>query len=126
MFDKATRLKLRFKIGNGILLTEDLWDLTFDKLDILAKSLNRELKDSQESFIEDASSQNARTQLAFDVVKHVITIKLAERKARQDEQKRYERRQELLRILNEKDIESLKAKSREEILKELESLEISE
>ena len=41
MFEKASRLKLRFKTQNGIIAVDDLWDLTLDSLNTLAKALNK-------------------------------------------------------------------------------------
>ena len=90
MFKEATRRKLRFNSINGVLSVEDIWDLplTSEKKDSLnkqAKSLNRELKASEEeSFVEAPTKENAILQLKFDIVKEVIKDRLAEKAARKN------------------------------------------
>lgn len=83
MFEEASRTKLRFTPTNGgIITTEDLWDLpllssTGVCLDDLAKKLNQKLKDeSEESFVVKKSKTKSRTELQFNIVKHIIQHKL--------------------------------------------------
>ena len=121
MFEQATRLKLRFKSNNGNISTEDLWDLPLSQLDDIAKGLRKELRDTEDSFIEEKKS-NATLELRFEVVKHVITTKLAERDAKAKAKEVAARRQVLLEALEGKQQEALKNMSVEDIQKELATL----
>lgn len=123
MFEQASRVKLRFKLSNGVVTTEDLWDLSLESLDALARFLNKTIKDEEEiSFIKEKSSANKLTELRFEIVKHIIAVKLAEKEKAQDAATKSERKQAILKILSDKEDESLQAMSKEDLLKELESL----
>lgn len=123
MFEQASRVKLRFKLSNGVVSTEDLWDLSLESLDSLARQLNKTIKDEEEiSFIKEKSSANKLTELRFEIVKHIIAVKLAEREKAQDAAIKSERKQAILNILANKEDEYLQSMSKEDLLKELESL----
>jgi hypothetical protein len=122
IFEQATRNKLRFRISNGFVTTEELWDLSLESLNNLARGLNKLLKDTEESFIEEKTVADKKLELMFEVVKSVIEVKLKDKKDSLEHQKKIQRRSELLEILNEKESQVLRSKSREEILKELEEL----
>lgn len=87
MFEKASRLKLRFITIKGDVTVEDLWDMKltsrngFD-LDSVAKSLNTAVKESgEESFVVKRNTKNAVLELKFEIVKHIIDVKIAEAEA---------------------------------------------
>lgn len=122
MFEKATRLKLRFKVANGLISVEDLWDLNLNTLDVLARGINKELQESEVSFIGKRSDKEDKMKLQFDVVKRVIDVKLEEREQAKELRDRVQRKQQLLNVLADKQEESLRNMSKEDILKELESL----
>lgn len=122
MFEKATRLKLRFKVANGLISVEDLWDLNLNTLDVLARGINKELQESEVSFIGKRSDKEDKLKLQFDVVKRVIDVKLEEREQAKELRDRVQRKQQLLNVLADKQEESLRNMSKEDILKELESL----
>lgn len=123
MFEKATRQKLRFNSSKGLLTVEDLWDLPLTSttgkpnLDDIAKSLNREIRegDGETSFVEPTSPKNTTTQLAFEIVKHVIAVRIAERNAAADAQKKRETKQKIMEIIENKQNEALAGKSLEEL-----------
>ena len=67
-FEKASRIRLRFDTPQGSLTVEDLWQLPLTSrtgranLDDIAKSLNRQLKETaEESFVV----KNNKTNEAF-------------------------------------------------------------
>lgn len=126
LFELATRQKLRFASPKGLLATEDLWDLPMTgntSLDTVSKLANRDVKVSaEESFVVDATPVNDIAVLKLDVLKHIIAVRKAEQAARMAAQEKADRRRKLLDLLAEKDNEKDAAMSREEILKELESL----
>lgn len=123
MFEQASRVKLKFKLNNGIANVDDLWDLSLESLDSLARQLNKTIKDEEDiSFIKEKSSANKLTELRFEIVKHVIAVKLAEKEKAKDSAAKSERKQAILKILSDKEYQSLQATSKEDLLKELESL----
>lgn len=124
MFEKAARLKIRFDSPAGQLSVEDLWDLPLTStakranLDEIAIHLNRALKDTTtESFVKKATPKNDELQLKFDIVRHVIKVRLEENEAESLKKSNAERKQKLLAILAEKQDADLKGKSTEELQK---------
>lgn len=123
MFEQAVRQKLRFKLSNGFVTTEDLWDLSLQSLDTLAKSLNKQVKESEEeSFIATKTKENKELELKFEIVKYIIKVKLQEAEDKKAKVERSARKAKIKEILEEKENESLKGKTTEELLKELDSL----
>lgn len=124
IFEKASRLRLRFNTREGVLATEDLWDLNLSQLNTLAKSLNKEIKEmEEEDFLEEKSSKDIKTQLKFDIVKKILDTKKEELKKREEASLRKERKEELLAARKRKQDESTDNMSLEEIDKELAELE---
>lgn len=122
MFEKATRLKLRFDSSKGPLAAEDLWDLPLAQdprranLDDIAISLHRQLKNGEDvSFVDKEKKSDAIVQLKFDIVKHVIEVRLAERDLAATAKGNAEQKQKILGIIAEKEGESLKGKSLDEL-----------
>lgn len=122
IFEKATRAQLRFNSSRGLITTEDLWLMSltskngFD-LDTVARDTNRQLKQmEEESFVETKSNpQKATTELAMEIIKHIIAVKMAENAATRDAKNRKEERDLLLALLNEKQVEELKGLTKEQI-----------
>lgn len=121
MFEKATRQKLRFLTLVGNLTTEDLWELPLTNprgpsLDILAKDLNRQLKtDGEESFVVQKSNEDSVLNLKFSIVKHVIKIKLDEAITAGEAAATAAKKEKILSILADKEDETLKGKSADEL-----------
>lgn len=122
IFERASRLKLRFTVGNGTIVAEDLWDIPLTNqrsgwsLDSIAKSLHKELKEMDEvSFVEIVRKGDTPTQLKFDIVKHIIDVRLAENAAAATKRATAERKQKLLEVLARKQDANLEASSEEEI-----------
>lgn len=123
MFEKATRLDLTFKSPIGTLIVQDLWKLPLEVLDSIARDLYKSIKEEGEiSFIEESSSKTQLNELRLDIVKHIIACKLQEKKDAVDAKDKADRKQTILALLREKQVEGLKSKSEEELLKELEEL----
>ncbi|MDX1532587.1 MAG: hypothetical protein R3230_00050 [Nitrosopumilaceae archaeon] len=117
MFEQASRLKLRFGQYN----VEDLWDIpltskTKVNLDVIARGLNKEIKESnEESFVVQRSSANKELQLKFDLVKYIIDVRLAENKAKEDALKEKQRKDKIRELIAKKQDESLEEKSIDEL-----------
>ncbi|MFA5670265.1 MAG: hypothetical protein WC967_13565 [Balneolaceae bacterium] len=126
MFEQASKLKLRYKVANGTISTEDLWDLSLESLDKIARSLHRELREEEEvSFITSAVQQAITNlnELRFGIVKHIIEVKLAAREAKKVKEQAAAKKETIKRILAAKQDETLQNMSIEDLQKELQSLE---
>jgi hypothetical protein len=124
MFEKASRLKIRFQSPKGPLLVEDLWDLPLRSdtgkanLDDIARALNKILKSQEdESFVTTSKPVDNVLQLKFDIVKHVIVTRLAENEAASKAKENAERKQKILGIIAAKQDEALAKMSVEELSK---------
>jgi hypothetical protein len=121
MFEKASRLALRFSTPKGSLTVEDLWDLPLTSasgasLDNIAKGLNRQIKEATtESFVVKTSKADAELQLKFDIVKHVIEVRLAENEVAKNAAAKKAEKAKLLEVLSRKQDAALEQKTPEEI-----------
>lgn len=118
MFDKATRLKLRFESNKGLLSVEQIWDLSLTSLNEIAKGLSRQVKAAEtdeEDFIGTKSNVDSELQLRFDIVKHVIGVKLKERDDSKDAAERKANNQVILELIQRKKQQELEGKSVEEL-----------
>lgn len=122
MFEKATRMRLRFETSAGFIDTEDLWQLPLTSnrgkvnLDDIAKDLHKKLKNDDEvSFVYKDKKLESLDQLRFDIVKHIIDVKIAEREAEADAAARKEKKQRVLALIAEKQDENLRGMSLEQL-----------
>lgn len=122
MFEKAVRQKLRISSQMGQLCVEDLWDLSLAKLNDIAKSLKRVLKDAEEEDFLAETKSNSVDQLRFDIVLHVLNTKKDENAARRDAKAKKEEKDKLLEILARKQDASLENLSEEQLVAKINSL----
>lgn len=115
IFEKATREKIRFSY-RGTITVEDLWDLPVEALDDIFKSLNARLKESQsESLLSKKTSDNDILETKIEIIKYIVTIKLAEAEAREKAYANAAKKQKILEIIKEKQDADLKGMSIEEL-----------
>ena len=114
-------MKLRFKSNHGLINSEDLWDLSLENLDVLAQSLEAEVKTSKKkSFITKRSKADATAKLRFALVKHVIDVKLDEREAAANaaETKAYNQKiLEKIEAVEDRELDEMSAKDLRKLLK---------
>lgn len=129
MFEKISRIKLRFETSQGMLTVEDLWDIPLTSargranLDDIARDLSKKLKDTEtESFVVKVPKADEATQLAFDLVKHVIEVRLAENEAAQLAKTNKEKKQRILALIAKKENEQDEGRSLEDLRAEAEAL----
>lgn len=129
IFEQASRQQLRFYTPIGQLATDDLWNLPLKaarnkvSLDEVAKDLHRQLKECEEtSFVEPATTTDEVLQLKFDIVKHVIGVRLAENAAAAEARYKSAEKQKLLEILARKQDASLETLSEDEIRAKIDAL----
>lgn len=122
MFEKATKQKVRFDSPKGALSVEDVWDLRLTarsgfSLDMLAKQLNRDIKSQEEeSFVVKQNAASEALTLKFNIVKHIIDVKMAERDEAAKAAEKATQRQKILEVLDKKRDQSLEGKTEEELL----------
>lgn len=129
MFERASRVKLRFLSAKGALTVENLWDLPLQSttgmdLDTLAKATNATLKSaSEESFVTISSNPlKEESELKLDILKHILISKQAEQADRVNAAQRAERKRKLLNILADKEDDSLKQMTPEQIREAINNL----
>ena len=120
LFTDASRLKLRFNTVVGVLSAEDLWDLPLESknkvnLDSIAILLNRELKDTKEESFISKSKANPILEMKLDIVKYIIGVKLQESEDRAKARVKSEQRAKIADLIEEKQNESLKSLSLDEL-----------
>lgn len=123
LFEKATRLKLRFSTPQGDLSVEDLWDLPLTSasasranLNSIAKAVSRKLKDEgDEDFVTPQPKANEVLQLKLEIVKHVIHAKQQEREEADAAVAKREQKERLLELIQRKQDQVLEGKSLEEL-----------
>lgn len=123
MFEKAARLKLRFETPKGQLTVEDLFVLPLTStvagkanLDDIARELNRRIKaESEQSFVAPTSKANETLELAFDIAKHVIKVRLEENAAENLARTNREKKARILELIAQKQDAQLANQSLEEL-----------
>lgn len=125
VFKRASKQQLRFETGkNGLLSVEDLWQLSLEDLDKLARAINKKIKDEgEESFIGKPSKSNAELNLKLDILKEIIKTRLEEEETSKTRAEKREKLNNLKTLLAEKEIDEIKGKTKEEILREIELLD---
>ena len=131
MFEQATRLKLRFAVGTRVNLTvENLWDLPLtnvkgEDLDHIAIELQEQLSTNEKSFVvqQSKTKETQVNQLKFDIVKHIIDVRLEEQKVANLERQRAQEITTLKELQKQAKIRDLQNLSSEEIEERIKSLE---
>lgn len=122
LFESATRSKMRFPF-KGMISVEDLWDLSLTNLDSVFKTLNAEAKKSEEeSLLNTKSKEDEEVSNKIEIVKYIVSVKLDEKKKREDAKKNAEMRQRLLEIKAKRQDAALENMSDEDLDKALAEL----
>lgn len=130
IFEDISRQALRFDSPQGQLPVEDLWNLPLSNpsknranLDDIARALNKQLKsEDEESFVAVAVKTDNTIKLKFEVIKHIITIRLAENAAASLARESREKKQFILGLIAQKENEVLVGSSLEDLKKMINSL----
>jgi hypothetical protein len=130
IFEYATRNKLRFASPRGELSLEQLWDVPLRSkddfnLNTLAQTANKALKDiSEENFVETAKTpQHTRLETALDVVKYVITVKVADEETAKLRAVKKIEKEKLLGILADKQAGKLSELTEKELQRRIAALD---
>ena len=129
IFEQAARRAIRFESAKGDLSVEQLWDLPLQSrnqfdLDTVAKTVNRQLNAvTEESFVSVRENPAKETlSLKLELVKHIISVKLQEAEEARNRANKASEKEKLLRLLDEKQNEALRALTPEEIQERLKAL----
>lgn len=132
IFEQASRERIRFQTQVGAVSVEDLWDLPLSSktnkpnLDDIAKGLYKELKNTEDavSFVNKpaTSSKTNRTQLMFEIVMHIINVRMEENAVAAKTRETAEKLQKIMEILADREENTLKTASTEDLNKMLDEL----
>ena len=127
MFLKAAKTKLRFTTSQGLLATEDLFDLSLTSLDKMARAVNKMLRDEdEESFIPTSTPKRVtHNNLRLDILKHIIEVKIKEEEIRKNRAEVAAKIATLKGLAESKANEQLASQSLEDIQKQLAELSAS-
>ena len=122
IFEFATRNKVRFPF-KGMISVEDLWDLSLTNLDSIYKTLNKQVKQSEEeSLLSTKASVDTELEVQIAIVKHIVSIKLAEKEAAEKAFAKKAQKQKIMSIIATKENEALQNSSIDDLKKMLDEL----
>lgn len=123
LFILASREQLRFKVSNGTIAVEDLWVLKLEDLDKLYKSLNKQLKESEEeSLLKTRTTANKTLELQVEIVKYVVKTRLEEDEAKKLRKDKLAQKAKIVEIIGRKQEAALENKTVEELTAMVEDL----
>ena len=122
IFEYATRNKIRFSF-RGLISVEDLWDLSLTNLDSIYKELNKQSKQSEEeSLLNIKTQEDELLNMQIEIVKHIVSVKLAEKEAREKASVKKAQKQKIMSIIAAKQDEALQNSSIDDLQKMLDEL----
>lgn len=126
IFERASRLKLRFDGSKGQFTTEDLWSLSLTTLDAMAVSVDELLQKEggRKSFLPNKSNKPAtHNDLRLEILKHIINVRSDEEKAREVRAQKSAMLSQLKELAAQKANEQLASQSLDDIYKKIAELE---
>lgn len=122
LFEVATRENYLFPF-KGMINVIDLWNLSLTNLDYVFKTLNAEVKKSEEeSLLNAKTKEDEELTNKIEIIKYIVNKKLAEKEARENEKKNKEKKQRILEIKAKRQDEALENMSDEDLDKLLADL----
>jgi hypothetical protein len=129
MFEKIARIKARFDSPQGQLTVEDLFDIPLissrgkANLDDIARGLSKQVREAEtESFVIRPPKADESVALKLEVVKRIITVRLAEAEEAKLKKDNKEKKQRLLSLIAQKEDEQLVGQSIDDLRKMVEEL----
>lgn len=122
IFEYAVRNKVRFPF-KGMISVEDLWDLSLANLDSIYKTLNKQVKQSEEeSLLVTKTNVDTELEVQIAIVKHIVSVKLEEQDAREKAAAKKAQKQKIMAIIATKEDEALHNSSVDDLKKMLDEL----
>lgn len=123
IFEYAVRNKIRFPF-KGMISVEDLWDLSLTNLDSIYKTLNKQVKQSEEeSLLSEKESVDTELEVQIAIIKYIVDVKKKEKEAKDKAAEKKAQKQKIMSIIASKENEALQNSSLEDLKKMLEELE---
>ena len=129
IFEKASKLKLRFQSTRGELSVENLWDLPLTSksnlsLDGVGKPIQKALRESDEDSLVDVptTSKNELNSLRLAIIKEIISVKQEENLIKHNQAAIESQKALLKQALASKKVDEINSLSVEEIEKRLASM----
>ena len=125
LYKKAAQVKLRIQTCKGLLSVEDIWGLSLANLDASIRSLaplvkKYQTEDSDLDFLSSNSDTKSEEisllELSFEILKDVYITKKEEANAKAKARETKEFNQKIMSLIAEKQENSLKDKSVEELM----------
>lgn len=122
IFEYASRNKVRFPF-KGMISVDDLWDLSLTNLDSIYKTLNKQVKQSEEeSLLSTKASVDTELEVQIAIVKHIVSVKLTEKEAAEKASAKKAQKQKIMSIIATKQDEALQNSSIDDLKKMLDEL----
>lgn len=122
MYKQAALLKLRFDTQVGVLSTERLFDLSMNQINELGIELESKIKSSESLGFSTVQNVNEIDLLKYKILEDVYNTKRTAQENIDKQRQIKEREQVLLKLIKEKEDESLRDKSIDELQEELKKL----
>ena len=123
IFEYATREALRFPY-KGMQSVEDLWKLSLTELDSIYKTLNKQIKQSEEeSLLDEKNDVDEVLEVQIAIIKHIVKIKKEENVAKEKASAKKAQKQKIMSIIATKENEALQNSSIDDLKKMLDELD---
>ena len=122
IFEYATREALRFPY-KGMQSVEDLWKLSLTELDSIYKTLNKQIKQSEEeSLLDEKNDVDEVLEMQIAIIKHIVKVKKEEKVAKEKASAKKAQKQKIMSIIATKENEALQNSSIDDLKKMLDEL----
>lgn len=121
-FEIASRKHYRYPY-NGMVSTEDLWDLNMAQLDSIFKKLKAQSRQAQEeSLLATKTQEDVDTENKIDIIRYIVEYKQNLQKEAEMAMERKQQRARIEEILYERENADLRNKTPEELRAMLDEL----
>ena len=127
IFEKGTRLNLRFNTGKGFANIQDLWNLSLSKLRSMYQELTKDdkpgkLPDYMQEDSKAKTKEERENELRAAIISRIYQIRKEEKDLAVDKAAKDAKIAQIRELIKEKKAEEMKNMSIEDLKKELESL----
>lgn len=123
LFELASREKFRYPY-KGQITTEDLWDLSAEKLDLVFKALSNQKKTTmEESLLGQPTREEQILEAKLNIVRYIFAAKQEELEQRRQKAANAEKRRRIMEIIASKEDDALASQSVEDLKRMLDELE---
>ena len=124
MFEKASRLKIRFPY-KGNCSVEDLWDLPLKDLDIIFRTLNTKKKmENEESLLLVKTQEDEILDLQISIIRKVFNTRMQEKQAQENKAALAAEKQKLMGLIAKKQDQELESLTIEELTAKINQLSV--